>query len=160
MKMAAAAGNGDEQDRIEGSTAHDPADGDDSFSCESRTSAHARTRKQKLRLCAVVSHLDDFGPRVIDFIEGLVNIQADGGIGFWFRFKYPIAVPGECILQIGGKPYKLNKSGDELLLTISLPLEVFSQPGTLDFELDVRDDWVMQTSCEDNVRLCTVTVVR
>ena len=35
MKMAAAAGNGDEQDRIEGSTAHDPADGDDSFSCES-----------------------------------------------------------------------------------------------------------------------------
>ena len=35
MKMAAAAGNGDEQDRIEGSTAHDPADGDDSFSFES-----------------------------------------------------------------------------------------------------------------------------
>ena len=32
MKMAAAAGNGDEQDRIEGSTAHDPADGDDSVS--------------------------------------------------------------------------------------------------------------------------------
>ena len=31
MKMAAAAGNGDEQDRIEGSTAHDPADGTDSF---------------------------------------------------------------------------------------------------------------------------------
>ena len=35
MKMAAAAGNGDEQDRIEGSTAHDPADGDDPFSFES-----------------------------------------------------------------------------------------------------------------------------
>ena len=35
MKMAAAAGNGDEQDRIEGSNAHDPADGNDSFSCES-----------------------------------------------------------------------------------------------------------------------------
>ena len=35
MKMAAAAVNGDEQDRIEGSTAHDPADGDDSFSFES-----------------------------------------------------------------------------------------------------------------------------
>ena len=35
MKMAAAAGNGDEQDRIEGSTAHDPADGTDSFSFES-----------------------------------------------------------------------------------------------------------------------------
>ena len=35
MKMAAAAGNGDEQVRIEGSTAHDPADGNDSFSCES-----------------------------------------------------------------------------------------------------------------------------
>ena len=35
MKMAAAAGNGDEQVRIEGSTAHDPADGDDSFSFES-----------------------------------------------------------------------------------------------------------------------------
>ena len=35
MKMAAAAGNGDEQDRIEGSTAHDPADGNDSFSFES-----------------------------------------------------------------------------------------------------------------------------
>ena len=35
MKMAAAASNGDEQDRIEGSTAHDPADGDDSFSFES-----------------------------------------------------------------------------------------------------------------------------
>ena len=33
--MAAAAGNGDEQDRIEGSTAHDPTDGDDSFSFES-----------------------------------------------------------------------------------------------------------------------------
>ena len=32
MKMAAAAGNGDEQVRIEGSTAHDPADGNDSFS--------------------------------------------------------------------------------------------------------------------------------
>ena len=32
MKMAAAAGNGDEQARIEGSTAHDPADGNDSFS--------------------------------------------------------------------------------------------------------------------------------
>ena len=35
MKMAAAAGNGDEQVRIEGSTAHDPADGIDSFSYES-----------------------------------------------------------------------------------------------------------------------------
>ena len=35
MKMAAVAGNGDEQDRIEGSTAHDPADGDDSFSFKS-----------------------------------------------------------------------------------------------------------------------------
>ena len=32
---AAAADNGDEQDRIEGSTAHDPADGNDFFSCES-----------------------------------------------------------------------------------------------------------------------------
>ena len=32
MKMAAAAGNGDEQDRIEGSTTQDPADGVDSFS--------------------------------------------------------------------------------------------------------------------------------
>ena len=32
MKMAAAAGNGDEQVRIEGSTANDPADGIDSFS--------------------------------------------------------------------------------------------------------------------------------
>ena len=32
MKMAAAADNGDEQDRIEGSIAHDPADGNDSFS--------------------------------------------------------------------------------------------------------------------------------
>ena len=35
MKMAAAADSGDEQDRIEGSTAHDPADGDDSLSFES-----------------------------------------------------------------------------------------------------------------------------
>ena len=35
MKMVAAACNGDEQDRIEGSTAHDPADGEDSFSFES-----------------------------------------------------------------------------------------------------------------------------
>ena len=35
MKMAAAAGNGDEQVRIEGSIAHDPADGNDSFSYES-----------------------------------------------------------------------------------------------------------------------------
>ena len=31
MKMVAAVCNGDEQDRIEGSTAHDPADGNDSF---------------------------------------------------------------------------------------------------------------------------------
>ena len=31
MKMAAAAGNGDEQDRIKGSTAYDPADGNDCF---------------------------------------------------------------------------------------------------------------------------------
>ena len=35
MKMVAAVCNGDEQDRIEGSTAHDPADGTDSFSFES-----------------------------------------------------------------------------------------------------------------------------
>ena len=35
MKMAAAAGNDDEQVRIEGPTAHDPADGNDSFSSES-----------------------------------------------------------------------------------------------------------------------------
>ena len=35
MKMAAAAGTGNEQVRIEGSTAQDPADGDDSFSFES-----------------------------------------------------------------------------------------------------------------------------
>ena len=57
MKMAAAAGNGDEQDRSEGSTAHDPADGNDSFSCESlilfpfQSSAHAvGYRTSKLRL--------------------------------------------------------------------------------------------------------------
>ena len=35
MKMAAAAGNGDEQVRIEGPNAHGPAVGTDSFSCES-----------------------------------------------------------------------------------------------------------------------------
>ena len=35
MKRAAAVCDGDEQDRIEGSTAHDPADGNDSFSFES-----------------------------------------------------------------------------------------------------------------------------
>ena len=35
MKMVADVCNGDEQDRIEGSTAHDTADGNDSFSCES-----------------------------------------------------------------------------------------------------------------------------
>ena len=58
MKMAAAAGNGDEQDRIEGSIAHDPADGIDSFSfrvtnCSSllrRKFAHAAEhRTSKLR---------------------------------------------------------------------------------------------------------------
>ena len=35
MKMVADVCNGDEQVRIEGSTAHDPADGNDSFSYES-----------------------------------------------------------------------------------------------------------------------------
>ena len=35
MKMVAAVCNGDEQDRIEGSTAHDPADGNDSCYFES-----------------------------------------------------------------------------------------------------------------------------
>ena len=108
----------------------------------------------------IVSHLDDFGPKLININEELPNIQPDGGIGFWFRFTHPITIPGECILQIGGKPYKLNKSADNLLLSVSLQLEVFSQLGTIDFELDVRDDWVMQTSSEDNVRLCIVTVVR
>ena len=55
MKMAAAAGNGDEQVRIEGSTAHDPADGIDSFSLRvtnfsSQSSAHAAEhRTSKLR---------------------------------------------------------------------------------------------------------------
>ena len=55
MKLAAAAGNGDEQVRIEGSTAHDPADGNDSFSYESlifssQSSAHAvEHRTSKLR---------------------------------------------------------------------------------------------------------------
>ena len=53
--MAAAAGNGDEQVRIEGSTAHDPADGIDSFSLRvtnfsSQSSAHAvGYRTSKLR---------------------------------------------------------------------------------------------------------------
>ena len=55
MKMAAAAGNGDEQVRIEGPTAHDPADGNDSFPYESlifssQSSAHAvGYRTSKLR---------------------------------------------------------------------------------------------------------------
>lgn len=132
----------------------------DCFSRKSKTTAHARTRKQKLRLRTIVNHLDDFGPKLININEELPNIQPDGGIGFWFRFTHPITIPGECILQIGGKPYKLNKSADNLLLSVSLQLEVFSQLGTIDFELDVRDDWVMQTSSEDNVRLCIVTVVR
>ena len=46
MKMVAAVCNGDEQDRIEGSTAQDPADGNDSCYFESlifssQSSAHA-----------------------------------------------------------------------------------------------------------------------
>ena len=57
MKMVAAVCNGDEQDRIEGSTAHDPADGNDSFSFRvtnfsSQSSAHAaeyRTSEPELR---------------------------------------------------------------------------------------------------------------
>ena len=55
MKMAAAAGNGDEQVRIEGSIAHDPADGIDSFyfrvsNFSSQSSAHAfEHRTSKLR---------------------------------------------------------------------------------------------------------------
>ena len=93
MKRAASVCNGDEQDRIEGSTAHDPADGNDSFSYEplilsSQPSAHAaeyRTSEllrgsygRRQRLTVMINRKDYYGR----------NCNPH----FWFRRGYFVEV--------------------------------------------------------------------
>ena len=78
MKMVADVCNGDEQARIEGSIAHDPADGNDSFLCESlilfsQSSAHAvehRTSRARRGQCWTASKA-----RCHDLPQGLLWAQ-------------------------------------------------------------------------------------
>ena len=86
MKMAAAAGNGDEQDRIEGSTAHDPADGNDSFpfrvtNFSSQSSVHAAEyRTSELRRGSYGRR-----PRLTVMINRKDNYGRNCNPHFWFR---------------------------------------------------------------------------
>ena len=86
MKRAAAVCNGDEQDRIEGSTAHDPADGNDSFSFESlifssQSSAHAaKYRTSELRRGSY-----GWRPRLTVMINSKDYYGRNCNPHFWFR---------------------------------------------------------------------------
>ena len=94
MKMAAAAGNCDEQVRIEGSTAHDPADGIDSFSLRvtnfsSQSSAHAvEHRTSKLRRGATMDGVQ----RLTVMINRKDYYGRNCNPHFWFRRGYSVEV--------------------------------------------------------------------
>ena len=115
MKMAAAAGNGDEQDQIEGSIAHDPADGNDSLSYESiifssQSSAHAaeyRTSELRRgsygwrpRLTVMINHKDYYGR----------NCNPH----FWFRRGYFVEVRAcaNGFLQVFSPPGALKRRSE------------------------------------------------
>ena len=91
MKMVAAVCNGDKQDRIEGSIAHDPADGNDSCYFESliftsQSSAHAAEyRTSELQRCS-------YGRR--PRLTVMINLNRTDNYGrncnphFWFQWGY------------------------------------------------------------------------
>ena len=94
--MVAAVCNGDEQDRIEGSTAHDPArpaDGNDSFSYESlifssQSSAHAAEyRTSELRRGSY-----GWRPRLTVMINRKDYYGRNCNPHFWFRRGYFVDV--------------------------------------------------------------------
>ena len=87
MKMVADVCNGDEQARIEGSIAQDPADGNDSFPCESlifssQSSAHAvEHRTSKLRRGATMDGVQ----RLTVMINRKDYYGRNCNPHFWFR---------------------------------------------------------------------------
>ena len=89
MKMVAAVCNGDEQDLIEGSIAHEPADGNDSFSYESlifssQSSAHAAEyRTSELRRGSY-----GWRPRLTVMINSKDYYGRNCNPHFWFRRGY------------------------------------------------------------------------
>ena len=114
--MAAAAGNGDEQVRIEGSTAHDPADGIDSFSLRvtnfsSQSSAHAvEHRTSKLRRGATMDGVQ----RLTVMINRKDYYGRNCNPHFWFRRGYFVEVRAcaNGFLQVFSPPGALKRRSE------------------------------------------------
>lgn len=134
------------------------------FSDKSRIVNNAIMRKiglgREYLIKSIVDSLEDFGPNWINMNDPLPNIQNDGGVGFWFRFKSPIKINGEIFLNFCGISSKMYLSDDARLLTTSLPSSSFSQQGNLNLEIDVRFDFDNQAGDHEKFKLAILKLVR
>lgn len=134
------------------------------FSKKSTYTTLVKLRKQRIgreyMIQSVIQNLKDFGPTWIDSSKELPNIQADGGIGFYFAFKHKISFAAEFFLRVEGNPYKLYVSSDKMLFTTSLPASIFKSPKDLNLNLEVRFGWEENDILnQEYPRLATVKIV-
>jgi hypothetical protein len=134
------------------------------FSKKSTYTNLVKLRKQQIgreyMIRSVIENLKDFGPTWIDSTKELPNIQADGGIGFYFAFKHKISFVAEYYLRVEGNPYKLYMSSDKMLCTTSLPTSIFKSPKDLNINLEVRFGWeASEILNQEYPRLATVKIV-
>lgn len=134
------------------------------FSRKARTITNASIRKKRLArastVMAIINNLEAFGPTWININEPLPNIQSDGGVGYWLKFKQPLKIEGDIFLDAAGKSFRLHKSGDSCVWTTSIHQDAFAQPGHLDLALNVQFDWAIQCSSVAPTKLCSVMLVR
>ena len=133
------------------------------FSKKSEIANKVIKRKQLLtrdtQIEYIIESLEEYGPTWINLNKPLPNLQSNGGVGFWFRFRRPISSIGNYYLKVKGRSFQLHVSDDNLTLTSSIAQDVFEEPGDLILHIKVRFDWELPKMSVHARPLATLTLV-
>jgi len=133
------------------------------FSRKSEVVCNAGQRKKYLsrdyQVKSILYSLDEFGPSWINLNTPLPNKQADGSVGYWFRFNKPLSSTITFSLHVGGRKYPLHISSGNKLLTTSIQGDAFNRPGRLLLELEIQFDWESPSMFPNLYQLAEVDLV-
>jgi GT2 family glycosyltransferase len=115
---------------------------------------------RKEMVAAIVKSLEAFGPTWLNLNQALPNIQPDGGVGFYFRFRTAITKSAELFIVMGNTAVRLHRSNDSKLFTASVNTSLLQIPGDLALNLRVVFEWDLAGRLEEPVPFATLPLVR
>lgn len=113
---------------------------DNALSKKCRLKLQHSTRKElrssSIILETIVSALENYGPSEINLNAPLPNMQATGGVGFWFKLNREVFVQDDLFLVIRDIHIPLRMSSCSSLLTCEIPAKHLCEEGK--FPLFIR----------------------